>query len=411
MFSKHPEWPVVKFILETLHQKGHQAVLAGGCVRDALIGKMAKDLDVATDATPDQVESYFERVLPLGKSFGVCRVIHEGQSIEVATFRQEFDYQDGRRPNRVEYSTIDKDAERRDFTINALYYDTATGQVIDFVGGREDLQKKQLRSVGKAERRFAEDYLRILRGVRFAGQLNFHLEHDTYTHLKKLTPFLARISRERIYDELNKMFVPYGIYRCYQILEDIDFLSLIFEDWRALAQVNFPHKSKTLNSCFLELSQKLFDESVYGWVLLYHVRSQQVGVKAAEKELSELKVPRQKIDACKIIIEASRIVEGEGDQALAAFIELCASGFVDLAQQYWSALDDSGQWTSTFLSFKDQYFIQGKLPEALVTGHDLIQIKMIPGPSMKEKLKTLYRYQLKNKELNKEDLLKIAVSL
>ena len=234
IFSKHHDWPAVNKIAQTLLARGHAAVVGGRVCARCPPGVEAKDLDIATDATPDQVESYFERVLPLGKSFGVCRVIEGKASIEVATFREEFDYQDGRRPQRVEFSSMEEDAKRRDFTINAIFYDLKTQALVDLVGGKEDLRLGRLRAVGVAAERFTEDYLRILRGVRFAGQLGFELERETKSAMANLREGLHKISRERIYDELNKMFLSGRASACWQLLVGLRIDAMILPDWEVI---------------------------------------------------------------------------------------------------------------------------------------------------------------------------------
>lgn len=405
VFSKHPEWPTVLFIVETLKSHGHQAVLAGGCVRDALLGKTASDLDVATDATPDQIESYFPRVLPLGKSFGVCRVIQDGMSIEVATFRQEFDYRDGRRPSKVEFSSLEKDAERRDFTINALFYDVSAGKVVDLVDGLTDLKNKWIRAVGDPNRRLNEDYLRILRGVRFAGQLDFKIETNTYSALKNLAQYLPRISRERIYDELNKMFVPYGMSRCFELLSELKILEFVFQDWELGQELVTPSGCISLSEAFLRLSRVESLSPLFGWVALYHLRSQQVEPRPLDKEFLDMKLPRATIDTCRSILDAQGILQKTDDDALTAFITMATSGVSADAILYWDALFLNNSFTRKVAEFEKLYFVNGALPEPIVTGHDLIKYGLPQGPGMKLQLQSLYLQQLKKPSLTKTELL------
>lgn len=194
-----------------LRNAGYQALLAGGCVRDMLLGARPDDYDVATDATPQQVHKLFRRSLMVGAKFGVVVVLHRDRRhvdrmIEVATFRSDATYTDHRRPDAVTFSSPQEDAKRRDFTINGMFYDPISREVIDYVGGQADLKNRVVRTIGDPNERFAEDYLRLLRAVRFSVRLGFRLHPATAnalsTHAKKIT----RISGERIYDELTKMF-------------------------------------------------------------------------------------------------------------------------------------------------------------------------------------------------------------
>jgi poly(A) polymerase len=193
------------WVLRRLRTAGHQALFAGGCVRDMLLGRRVTDYDVATDASPDQVRGLFRRVLLVGEKFGVAMVIHGGRKVEVATFRSDLSYSDGRRPDGVRFSGPREDALRRDFTINGMFYDPVAREVIDYVGGRDDLAAGVIRTIGNPDERFAEDYLRLVRAVRFAVRLGFDIAPGTAAAVAKFAPKIAAISGERIFDELSKM--------------------------------------------------------------------------------------------------------------------------------------------------------------------------------------------------------------
>ena len=205
-------------IIQTLRDAGHVALLAGGCVRDRLLGEDPKDYDVATDAPPERVRTLFKRTRAVGEAFGVVLVDlkRDGQrrTIEVATFRTEGVYSDGRRPDAVEYSDAKHDAQRRDFTVNGLFEDPACEHVdadaegiIDYVGGRADLKARVIRAVGDPEKRFGEDYLRLLRAPRFAARLGFAIEEATFRAMQQHAPQINRIARERIGDEIRRALV------------------------------------------------------------------------------------------------------------------------------------------------------------------------------------------------------------
>ena len=194
-------------IVVRLQQAGHVAYFAGGCVRDQLLGIEAKDYDVATSAKPEEVQRLFPRVTDLtGKSFGVVRVMHGEETFEVATFRQDGPYKDGRRPESVQFVTAEEDAKRRDFTINGLFFDPVANRLIDYVGGEADLRAKIVRAIGDPRQRFAEDQLRLLRAIRFATRLVFTIEPQTWEAIRAGAASIRTISAERIRDELNRIF-------------------------------------------------------------------------------------------------------------------------------------------------------------------------------------------------------------
>ena len=195
-------------IAARLQAAGFAAFWVGGCVRDFLLGRKPQDFDIATDARPEQVEKLFRKTIPVGKKFGVLIVVEGGQQFQVATFRAEADYQDGRRPEKIVFANAEADASRRDFTVNGLFYDPLTKKIHDWVGGEKDLRAKIIRTIGAPEERFGEDHLRLLRAVRFAAQLNFEIEPETFAAIQLLAPKIKLISAERVRDELVKLFAP-----------------------------------------------------------------------------------------------------------------------------------------------------------------------------------------------------------
>lgn len=190
-------------IIKRLRKVGFEALLAGGCVRDMLLCRIAKDYDVATNATPQQVIRLFERTIKVGASFGVIIVMQGGKQVEVATFRSDVSYEDGRHPSSVKFVSAEEDAKRRDFTINGMFYDPIVEEVIDYVQGRGDLKKRIIRTIGQPGRRFSEDYLRMLRAVRFSAQLGFVIEPVTWRAIRRLAGNIVKISGERIAMELE----------------------------------------------------------------------------------------------------------------------------------------------------------------------------------------------------------------
>ncbi len=195
-------------IVQALREHGYVAYFAGGCVRDMLLGTEPKDFDVATNAEPTKVRELFKKTQAVGQAFGVILVRINSSVIEVATFRAEGIYEDGRRPSEVRFTTAEEDAKRRDFTINGLFFDPVEDRIIDHVGGQQDLNAKVLRAIGAPNERFAEDHLRMLRAIRFAARLGFTIDPATSAAIKHDAPLLKKISAERIADELCRMLTP-----------------------------------------------------------------------------------------------------------------------------------------------------------------------------------------------------------
>ena len=199
-------------VVKRLRDAGFQALWAGGCVRDYLLGLAPKDYDVATDARPEQVQALFRWTIAVGMSFGVVQVLGpRGPSgvlkVEVATFRSDGDYSDGRHPDNVVFASAREDALRRDFTINGMFYDPVAEQVIDYIGGQEDLQARRLRAIGDPMARFREDKLRLLRAIRFATRFDLTLDPTTAAAIGSLALQIRQVSAERIADELRKLLV------------------------------------------------------------------------------------------------------------------------------------------------------------------------------------------------------------
>jgi putative nucleotidyltransferase with HDIG domain len=195
-------------IARRLQTAGFAAFWVGGCVRDFLLGRVPQDFDIATDAKPEQVEKLFHKTIPVGRKFGVIIVVEHGQQFQVATFRAEAEYRDGRRPEKVVFANAEADASRRDFTVNGLFFDPLTEKIHDWVGGEKDLRAKIIRTIGAPEERFGEDHLRMLRAVRFAARLNFEIEPQTFAAIQSLASKISLISAERVRDELIKLFAP-----------------------------------------------------------------------------------------------------------------------------------------------------------------------------------------------------------
>jgi poly(A) polymerase len=255
VLTGHRQWVSVKETCDRLKNAGFDAVLAGGCVRDGLLGVSPKDFDIATSATPDQVEALFEKSIAIGKLFGVIAIpLENGDSIEIATFRRDGGYADGRHPSNIEFSDRSEDAKRRDFTVNALFYDPSSNLIFDEVGGLEDLKNQILRVVGDPEKRFDEDKLRLLRAVRFVGQLGFSLEPLTASAVKTFAKSLNSVSRERIRDEVDKLLAANESERGFSELDRLGLAKPVFDDW---SNWIFPVAKNVFSSKSLEVRRAL----------------------------------------------------------------------------------------------------------------------------------------------------------
>ena len=228
--------------MRTLREAGHEAYFAGGCVRDLVMGHAPHDYDVATSATPEEVVGLFEQTVEVGAAFGVVLVILGGHEYEVARFRTEGPYSDGRHPDRVAFASAEEDVKRRDFTINGLLYDPATQEVIDYVGGRADIERGVVRTIGDPSERFAEDRLRLIRAVRFAARFEFTIEPPTLEALKRLAPTVESVSRERIRDELAKMLTGANRGAALRLLHETGLLAVVLPEVEAMVGVEQPDR-------------------------------------------------------------------------------------------------------------------------------------------------------------------------
>jgi len=227
-------------IVRRLRDAGHTAYFAGGCVRDMVRGVTPHDFDIATTATPEQVQALFLKTVPVGVQFGVVIVLEAGHQFEVATFRSDEAYVDGRRPTGVRYGSAEEDAQRRDFTVNGLFFDPLAGQIIDFVGGQADIEQKIIRNIGEPRHRFTEDKLRLLRCVRFAANLGYEIETATFAAVKEMAAEIRVVSAERIRDELVKIFTRPNAGRGLVLLEKSGLLREVLPEVAAMKGVEQP---------------------------------------------------------------------------------------------------------------------------------------------------------------------------
>lgn len=396
VLEQHPQWPAVLKIHQQLTQAGYRSLIAGGAVRDLMLSRTPNDIDIATDATPEQVEEMFEKTVMVGKAFGVSRVIIDGHDIEVATFRKDGEYKDGRKPESVTFCSEKEDALRRDFTINALFYDPAKKEIIDYVGGQKDIMQRTLRAVGDPNLRFKEDKLRILRGVRFHAQLDFPIEQPTQDAMKAQVSSLNQVSMERISDEWIKLlmgeYVLQGLTKCY----DLKIWNFLFPDWS--------YQAGTYRNVF---AKKIEDPDMF-WALWALLHLQESKEKIAQWGF-QWKLPKDLIKKILYIYQGLPLLRKLNKvEPVDVAIFLSQNYGRDCVQAY--RVLNGGKikqdWEDRLRDGESFFKGAEKLPEPLVDGDDLIRFGMSPGPKIADKLKELYRNQLKYGVTLKEDLLK-----
>ncbi|MBL8236406.1 MAG: CCA tRNA nucleotidyltransferase [Bryobacterales bacterium] len=301
-------------ILHTLHAAGHRAYLVGGCVRDMLLARQPKDWDVATSAPPSQLARLFPGAEPIGAHFGV--ILWHG--VEIATFRSDGPYPDGRHPESVTFETDPaKDAARRDFTINGLFYDSQTHSVLDFVHGQQDLHRKVIRAIGVPGERFAEDHLRLLRAVRFAARFEFEIEPETARAIRAHARDITKVAAERTRDELTKILTEPHPRRGFELLDELRLLEVVLPEVKAMQGIQQPpefHPEGDVWVHTLLMLEQMREPSItQAWGVLLHdvgkpptfeqsdrIRFNghaELGARMARQILSRLKYPTHVIDA------------------------------------------------------------------------------------------------------------------
>lgn len=387
--EKHPQFPTVLEIVKKLNKKGYLTVLAGGCVRDSLLGRVPKDLDLATAAPPDEVEKLFSRTLAVGKAFGTIVVIENGHNFEVTTFRSEGPYVDGRHPEHVSFTNIAEDASRRDFTINALFYDPIKREVLDFVGGIEDLDAHLIRTVGEPRDRFKEDHLRMLRAARFVAQLGFALDVRAAAAMKEGRETLRQISAERIFAEIKRLLSSPDMEQGLNVLRLTGLAEIV---WPEMIPVNLSR----LGDFFVFTGW----ENAFAAVMFLTGSDPEPRLRAWKSSRETLKRVRSQIEGCEALLD-SRTSTAErmkilGSPEFAEILILAAGAAPE-------RIDDFQRWIEAFLRIAGP---KGSLPAPLISGQDLLAAGMPPGEKMGRLLKSLYDSQLEGHLSSKVEALK-----
>jgi len=379
-------------VVRQLTDAGHVALFAGGCVRDMLMGKRPSDYDVATSAPPKTVTRLFRRTQQVGAKFGVVLVRLDGHTIEVATFRRDVAYSDGRRPTAVEFTDAREDAIRRDFTINGMFYDPQKREVVDHVGGQDDLKKRVIRAIGDAPQRFAEDHLRLLRAVRFAARFDFQIERGTWQAMCAHASEIAKISPERIREELESILAHPSRARAFGDLCECGVFGHL---WPSAANV-LPHR-EFVQKCLAALPADADFELAFA-AILAPLESKLIGPAADALRCSTLTKR-----TLGWLHERQSALDEPSKLALADLKLLMAKpAFGQLLHLFVSRLKaaDVSQEALREMKARVRRIRPTDIaPPPLFTGHDLEKLGLAKGPAYKRILESVYYCQL-NEELS-----------
>ena len=419
-------------IVARLREKGHVAYFAGGCVRDLVRGETPKDFDVATDARPEQVQALFRRTYAVGAHFGVIVVLESDFQFEVATFRSDGVYIDGRHPVDVHFSSAEEDARRRDFTINGMFYDPVAEQVIDFVGGRADLQAKLIRAIGDPEQRFAEDRLRMLRAVRFATVLGYKIDPATWQAIVNRAGSINDISAERIRDELVRIFLSPNRLRGFDLLDSSRLLGAILpelEPMRGCAQPEQFHPEGDVFQHTRLMVEMLPDEVSIPLVfsVLFHdvgkpptattdetgrIRfngHDRIGAEMTEKIMERLRFSRAEIDDTVEMVRQHMVFKDVPRMRVAKLKRFMARPtFDDELELHRVDCASSHRMMENYQFLqqkKEEFANEPIIPPPLVGGDDLIAMGLNPGPRFGEILEAVETRQLEGDFKTREEAL------
>jgi poly(A) polymerase len=406
-------------IVKRLRAEGYESFWAGGCVRDMLLGKAPQDYDITTNAKPEEIAKIFPKTIPVGAQFGVMLVLVEGQPFEVASFRHDGPYLDGRRPTHVRYGSLEEDILRRDFTINGMVYDPLEDRIIDRVEGQRDLENKAVRAIGDPRARFAEDRLRMIRAVRLAASLGFAVESDTFAAIRDLAPTICQISWERIGEEVTRILTEGGAKTGFELLDQTGLLKVLLPEIEAMKGVEqspeYHPEGDVFTHTLLALGQLDSPTETLAYGCLLHDVGKPVclqrdgerltfyghtekGAAMAEAVLKRLKRSRGTWERVAYLVRnhlrhtqapnmrLSTLKRFLGEEGIEELLELtridALSANGDL--QYY-------QFCKQKLAELNREEIH---PEPLLRGRDLIAMGFSPGPSFHEILKQIEEAQL-----------------
>jgi putative nucleotidyltransferase with HDIG domain len=427
---------LARSVVRRLRAAGYKAWLVGGCVRDLLLGRKAKDFDVATDARPDAVAELFERSEQVGAHFGVVLVCENGAHVEVATFRSDDVYSDGRRPDSVHFETDPRrDVLRRDFTINAMLLDPETDEVLDFVGGRADLEEGIVRAIGDPELRFREDHLRLLRAVRFAARLQFRIEQGTMRAMQNLHALILKVSAERVRDELVRILIEGGARYGFELLDESGLLSDLLPEIAAMKGVEQPpqyHPEGDVWVHTLLLLEKLRDPTptLALGALLHDVGKPptfrvaerirfdghvEEGVKMAHRILERLRFSNDQTERVEALVANHMKFADAAKMKESTLKRFLRQPHFDehLELHRLDVLSSNGQLGNYDLVKRrlESMPVEELKPPPLVSGDDLIAAGYQPGPKFSRMLAAVEDAQLEGRIRTREDAMDMVRGL
>ena len=404
-----------------LRAAGHIAYFAGGCVRDMVRGLTPKDFDVATDAPPEAVQRIFPHTYAVGAKFGVVVVVENGTNFEVATFRSDDAYIDGRRPSAIHFASPEEDARRRDFTINGMFFDPAKDQVIDFVVGRADIEAKLVRAIGAPAQRFSEDRLRMLRAVRFATVLDYKIGKQTWDALVANSAAILEISAERIRDELVKIFLSPNRVRGWDLLDESGLMRTILPELQAMKGCKQPEQFHPEGDVFehtrlmLQLLPAKVSVPLVFSVILHDVAKpvtaqvdatgrirfnehDRIGAEMTEAIMERLRFSRSEIDATVEMVRQHMVFKDVPKMRVAKLKRFMARPtFNEEMELHRVDCESSHRILDNYeflLRKREEFANEPIIPPPLVRGDDLIALGLKPGPKFGEILETVETRQL-----------------
>ena len=419
-------------LVEHLRAAGHEALFAGGCVRDRLLGKEAHDIDIATSARPEEIQKLFPRTVAVGAQFGVIVVLEDGGEFQVATFRSDGAYRDGRHPESVAFTNAEGDARRRDFTVNGLFFDPLTHQILDFVGGEADLRAGILRSIGDPHARFAEDKLRLIRCVRFAASLGFEIEAETWRALVERAPEITAVSAERIRDELVKIFTHPSRVRGFDLLDQSGLLGILLPEVESLKGCEQPPDFHPEGDVFVHtrLMLSLLPERVSTplvFSVLFHdigkpptflidetgrIRfngHESISASMTEKIFARLRFSNAETEATVVGVKNHMAFKDVQNMRVATLKRFLARPTIDDELEL-HRVDCQGSHGlldnyDFLLRKREEFSNEPLIPPPLITGRDLIAAGLQPGPPFKKLLDSAQALQLEGGLKTRDDAL------
>jgi poly(A) polymerase len=429
---------LAEHICRTLRAQGHQAYLVGGCVRDLLLDREPSDYDVATDARPERVQQLFPGSLTVGARFGVILVVEGDSRVEVATFRSDIGYSDGRHPDRVEYSLApEEDVRRRDFTINGLMFDLESGKVLDFVAGRDDLQAGIIRAIGNPTERFAEDKLRMARAVRFAARFGYTIEPATFSAIRAAASKIRQVSPERLRDELTRLLTEGAARRGFELLRETGLLQELLPEVAKMEGVQQPPEFHPEGDVWIH-TRLMLEQLAAGvphtlaWAVLLHDVGKPPTFMPAEQTGDRIRFDRHAEIGARMAVEICARLRFSTDDAeqietlvanhlrfkdVFAMRPATLKRFVRLPNfdQHLELhrLDclashrmlDAYEFVNRFIRETPPDEVR---PARLMSGEDLIEMGLEPGPRFKEILDTVEEAQLEGRLKDRREALQFV---